>query len=131
MAILRIFRGHPGSGKTTAVKNMFPGIFHVENDMYLMHNGKYEWSKKSVKDAIDWCTNMVKTALMNDVDVVVSNTFTKRRYIEAYVKLAELTGASVEVYRCTGNYQNVHGLNDEMVRSFKKSMEDYPNEIII
>jgi hypothetical protein len=110
---------------------MFPGTLLLENDQFLMRDGKYCWSKESVQDAIKWCTTSVETALQNSFDVVVANTFTKKRFIAAYEKLAMKYGAKFQVYRCTGNYQNVHGLNNEMVESFKKAMEDWPGEIFV
>lgn len=131
MAILTLMKGAPGSGKSTTAKRMFPGTLLLENDQFLMRDGKYCWSKESVQDAIKWCTASVEIALKNGMDVVVANTFTKRRFIAAYEKLAMKYGAKFQVYRCTGNYQNVHGLNDEMVMSFKNAMEDWPGEIFV
>lgn len=131
MAILRTIRGAPGSGKTSFAYRQFPGVFHVENDMFLMHDGKYCWSKESVKQAISWCMSMVRNALENNVDVVVCNTFTKKIYVAAYEKIAQEYGAKFEVYRCIGNFQNVHGLNDNMVQQFKDAMEDWPGEIVV
>lgn len=131
MAILRIWRGVPGSGKTTAAHRMFPGTVLFENDQYLTHDGKYQWSPEAVKEAIAWCTNMVRTTLEHNVDACVANTFTKKRYIAAYEKIAQECGAKFEVYRCVGNFQNTHGLNQNMVQKFKDAMEDWPGEIIV
>lgn len=131
MAILRVIRGNPGSGKSTSAKAMFPGTLLLENDMFLMQNDEYKWSKERVKDAIDWCIKMTHVALENGMDVCLANTFTKRRFIESYKRIAEKYGAKFEVYRCTGNFKNVHGLSDSMVNNFKRSMEDWPGEIIV
>ena len=131
MAILHLFRGHPGSGKSTTATRMFPNLVRFENDQFLMRNGEYCWSKDLVKDAIRWCSSMVDTALSNDMDVVVANTFTKRRFIAAYEKIAMKYGAQLKVYRCTGNFNNVHGLSQNMVQSFKDAMEDWPGEVLI
>jgi predicted kinase len=131
MAICRIFRGPPGGGKSTSAKRMFPGTLLLENDMFLISDDQYKWSKERVRAGIDLCMKMTEMALENNSDVVVANTFTKRRFIAAYEKLALKYGAKFEVYRCTGNYQNVHGLNDEMVASFKNAMEDWIGEIIL
>lgn len=131
MATLHLFRGYPGSGKSTAAQKLFPGVVLFENDMYLMRDGKYCWSKDVVKDAIKWCHSSVENALKNNMDVCVANTFTKYRFVESYRQLAEKYGANFEVYRCTGNFKNVHGLNDTMVESFKNAMKDYPGELFI
>lgn len=128
---LILYRGHPGSGKSTSAQRMFPGVLLVENDMFHMHNGQYEWSKESMLKAISWCTNMVRTALENGLDVCVANTFTKRKFVDAYKKIAEEFGAEFTVYRCIGEFKNVHRLSEGMVAGFQKAMEDWPGEIIV
>lgn len=131
MAILRLCRGYPGSGKSTTAKKLFPGTLLLENDMFLIQDDQYKWSKEGVKNAIDLCIAMTRMALKNNSDVVVANTFTKARYVMAYKKIAEECGAKFVVYRCVGNFKNVHGLSDSMVENFKNAMEDWPGEIIV
>lgn len=131
MAILRLFRGHPGSAKSTSAKRMFPGTLLLENDMFLIQDGQYKWSKDRVIDAIDWCMETTRNALEHNMDVVVANTFTKARYVMAYKKIAEEYGAKFEVYRCIGDFKNTHGLSDSMVQNFKNAMEDWPGEVIV
>ena len=128
---LILYRGIPGSGKSSAAQRMFPGVLLVENDMFHMHNGQYEWKAESMPKAISWCVSMVRTALENGLDVCVANTFTKRKFVEAYKKIAEEFGAEFHVYRCVGKFKNVHGLSERMVANFEKSMEDWPGEIIV
>ncbi len=125
---LNLFRGWPGSGKSSAAQRMFPGVLLCENDMFHMHNGQYDWKAESMPKAISWCMDMVRTALENGLDVCVANTFTKRKFVDAYKKIAEELGAEFYVYRCTDHFQNQHGLSDSMVRSFEKAMEDWPGE---
>lgn len=129
MATLRLFRGSPGAGKSSAAKRMFPNVLLLENDQIMMQDNHYNWSKERVKEAIAWCTQMTRVALENNMDVCVANTFTKKRYVAAYEKIANECGAKFEVYRCTGNFKNVHGLSDVMVHNFKNAMEDWPGEI--
>lgn len=128
---LIIVRGWPGSGKSTFANAKFPGVLLLENDMFHMRDGQYMWRSKNMPDAVKWCSSMAETALANEMDVVVANTFTKCRYIDFYKKLAEKYNAKFEVWRCTGRFQNVHGLTDEMVKGFEKSMEDWPGEHMV
>ena len=128
---LNLFRGIPGSGKSSAAQKMFPGVFLCENDMFHMHNSRYEWKAENMPKAISWCVSMVRMALENKFDVCVANTFTKRKFVEAYKKIAEEFGAEFHVYRCVGKFKNVHGLSEGMVASFQKAMEDWPGEIIV
>lgn len=99
--------------------------------MFCEIDGKYQWSKDRVKTAINMCTSMVDMALKSGCDVVVANTFTKKRYIAAYEKIARENGAKFEVYRCSGNFQNTHRLSPSMVESFKNAMEDWPGEVFV
>ena len=131
MAILRVIRGFPGAGKSSFAKRSFPGTLLLENDMFHMHNGIYDWHGNAMPAAIKWCMDMARIALENKMDVVVANTFVKCAFIEGYKKLAEKFNAKFEVYRCYGNFQNTHGLDSKKVNSFKKSMEDWPNEIFV
>lgn len=128
---LYLVRGIPGSGKSEFVQVMFPGIFHVENDMWHMRNGDYKWSSKNMKDAISWCSKMIDLALAEGMDVVVSNTFTKCRFISAYEALAIKHGAKLKVYRCIGDFSNVHHVPSNIVSNFASSMEDWPGEEIV
>lgn len=131
MAILILFRGSPGAGKSSTAKKLFPGTLLLENDMFLIQDGQYKWSKEGVKNAIGLCMEMTRMALKNNSDVIVANTFTKARYVMAYEKIAEECGAKFVVYRCIGHFKNVHGLSDSMVENFKNAMEDWPGEIIV
>lgn len=131
MATLIICRGWPGSGKSTFAKHMFSGVLLLENDMYHMHDGQYDYNKHAMPDAIHWCAEMAKTALQHGMDVVVANTFTRCRYIEHYKQIAKENKANFVVYRCIGNFKNVHGLDISLVQNFKDSMEDYPGETIV
>lgn len=131
MATLTLVRGIPGSGKSTFAKHAFPGALLLENDMFLMEDGVYKWSPEKVKAAVSLCMKTAKMALENKSDVVIANTFTKLRYVEAYSKLASEVGASFKVYRCNGNFKNVHNVSDSVVQSFKDSMEDFPGEVLV
>ena len=131
MAILHLVRGIPGSGKSTFAHRQWPAVLHLENDMFCEIDGKYQWSKERVKTAVSMCIDMAKMALDNNCDVVVANTFTKKRYVAAYEKIARERGAKFEVYRCNGGFKNTHRLSPEMVESFKRAMEDWPGEILV
>ena len=128
---LILYRGYPGSGKTTTAAKMFPGLVKFENDQYFMRDGRYCRSKEDLPKAIAWCSNMVDNALSPGMDVVVCNTFTQKRFIQAYERMAKIYEADFIVYRCTGKFQNVHGLTDEMVAGFEKRMEEWPGEIVL
>lgn len=128
---LILVRGVPGSGKSTFAAKVFPGAFHVENDMFHVKDGEYRFDFNRQKNAVSWCMDMCDTALRNGMDIVVSNTFTKRKYIMAYVKLAEKYGADVSVYRMMGSFKNCHSVPAAVFENMKKGFEDWPDETVV
>lgn len=127
---LTIIRGLPGSGKTTYAKKSYNCLI-LENDMYHIRNGEYEWDKKNMETAILWCLGTCRDALCHGMDVVVSNTFTQKRYVDTYRRIAEETGAEFEVIRCTGEFENQHSVPRFVLENMKRGFEDYPGETIV
>lgn len=130
---LIIVRGVPGTGKSTFCRTVFPNILHLENDMYHYSDGVYRFNQLKQWKAIEWCLNTAEAALKNKMDVVVSNTFTRKSFVDSYRKMAEYVGADFEVYRMDGsvNFGNVHEVPEEVFQSMKDGFEDYPGEILV
>ena len=127
---LTLIRGIPGSGKSTYAKDHYNCLI-LENDMFHIRDGQYMWDKDSMPDAIDWCMDTCERALSLGMDVVVSNTFTKRSVITKYFALADRYGADYEVIRCTGNYGNIHEVPRFVLESMKRNFDDWPGEKIV
>ena len=126
---LIVIRGLPGSSKTTYAKKHFQCCI-LENDQFQIVNGQYCWSADGTKRAIALCRRLAEEILKNNSDVVVCNTFTKRRFIEGYKQLAEKYHADFEVVRMTGEFQNVHNVPKFILDNMKSSFEDWPGETI-
>ena len=127
---LILVRGIPGSGKSTFAST-FKGVFHVENDMFHVKDGKYSFVGQRQKNAVSWCMDMCETALRNGMDVVVSNTFTKRKYVMAYADLAVKYGAELSVYRMAGSFENEHSVPAAVFESMKRGFENWFGETVV
>ena len=96
---------------------------HLETDKYFIRpDGSYAWYASELEKAHAWCLDAA-TKLMNfsagtnlERTIVVSNTFTRLREMHPYVSAAKAAGYTVEIITCTGEYENVHGVPEEVVQ---------------
>lgn len=129
MPILRLVRGVSGSGKSTFAKTF--GCFHLEADMFHVRDGEYKWKGERVREAHAWCQRMTMDAMSSGMDVVVSNTFTTKKELQPYLYIANNPSYNrkLEIYKCTGNYGNIHDVPEESIKKMKDRWEDYEGEI--
>ncbi|MFZ2154091.1 MAG: AAA family ATPase [Candidatus Moraniibacteriota bacterium] len=134
-----IFRGCPGSGKTTALKRDYPSAFVCSAVNYHTdHLGNYKFFPKGISESHKYCQNAFLAALQNSLPLVaVDNTNVRFWEFEWYIDTAEKHGYSVEVFRLKTDdpiaaaRRNVHGVSEEVVMRMYNNMEDYPGEIFI
>ena len=107
----------------------FPGVLVLENDMFHMHNGKYDFNASKQHAAVNWCFKATEFAMMNGMDVVVSNTFTQRRFVQPYADLAKKYGYEFKVYHMNGKFDDVHNVPKEVKDRMAKQFEIWPNAI--
>jgi predicted kinase len=118
MKTLYIVRGVSGSGKTTFAKELAERFAcrYFEADMYFVRvDGAYTFNPAELPKAHEWCFEQVRMEICDEYDVIVSNTFTRLWEMRNYIDLALEHGYRVRIITCTGCYQNVHGLTEEMV----------------
>jgi predicted kinase len=124
---LTIIRGASGSGKTTTAQNKVsenPGTIHLEADQYFVDSeGNYNWRKEDLHHAHRWAEDHAYKALKEGKNVVVANTFIRKKEMKWYLQAAEKFGAEIEIIVCEGNYQNVHGVPQEKVDQMKAKFE--------
>jgi len=131
---LHLIRGWPGSGKTRHawfLEQMYiaarASVVHFEADQYYVIEHTYLWDGTQVKHAHNWCQWRTRTALPRYDHVIVANTFTRIWEMQPYLDMTD----DVKVYRCSGNYENVHGVPPDMVQLMKDRMEDFPGETYV
>lgn len=112
MATLYIFRGLPGSGKTTAAGKLAAELKceHFEADQFFMVNGSYRFNAKLLHMAHYECFVNFVNEIFAGRDVVISNTFTKYKEMQDYIESAILHGANIIITECTGNYGSIHDI---------------------
>jgi len=116
---LKLIRGLPGSGKTTMAKKI-EGFEHFEADQYFEKDGSYEFDPSELNSAHEECQRKTKAALSTGKNVVVSNTFSQQWEIDPYRKIADETGAELEIETATGAFENIHDVPDVVIQNMKK-----------
>lgn len=146
---LFIIRGLPGSGKTTFAQRIVDNgfkqgvqVMHNETDHFhqfvsMREDGSpellYEFNRKLVGAAHDYCYGCTIKGLVQGHSVVVSNGFTTKREINRYVngvKRCGLYKVKIRIIRMINDFGSIHNVPNSVIRNKKKAFEDYPNEII-
>lgn len=142
MAKLILIRGLPGSGKSTLARALLgAGVVqqHFEADMFFerfrrdeksghiyeledSEEREYVFDGSLIARAHDWCQMMTSQALQRGENVVVSNTFTRRKEMEPYWEMVGELGGGV-VFTARGNFGSVHNIPDASMARMKARWE--------
>jgi predicted kinase len=122
MLSITIYRGAPGSGKSTRAKADGNKII-IEADQFFMVAGSYLYDKARGRDAREWCLSTVRYHLFRGEDVAVANTLLRQHQIEDYVWIARDFSAKIKVIDCHGTYDSIHSVPKNIVDVMRKTFE--------
>ena len=128
MKKLILLRGLPGSGKSTFAKSISnESTGHIESDMFFVKDGEYKFDGSKIKDAHNWCQDVVEHWMnSNEFEtIIVSNTFTQEWEMKPYMDMAkewEYQVFSIIVENRHGGV-NQHGVPDEKLQQMNDRFE--------
>lgn|SRR5574341_850587 len=130
MSNLILIRGLPGSGKTTkALEYKKQGYKHYEADQYFIDpDGKYIFNPNLIIDAQDWCKTMVKLAMLEEKNIVVSNTFTQMWQLDPYIVMGIKNGYNIKIIEMRGTYGSIYNLPLESMERMKRNWRELKPE---
>lgn len=124
---LILLRGIPGSGKST-LANIIAGsdgdAFAADDYFDLFNNG--EFNGALLRDAHDWCKDMVCEMMESDSNkIVVHNTFTREWEMQDYYRLASIYGYRVHSLIVENRHEgtSVHGVPEDKIQQMKDRFE--------
>lgn len=143
MKRLILMQGAPGSGKSTLAniilqsckidKTLGPSYSAVicSSDQYMVEfseeEGKfvYKFNSSRLKECHDNCRMDARIFMKQGVStVIIDNTNTTQIECQPYIDKAKEEGYLIQVIRCTGNFDNIHGFSEEKVLQIKARLED-------
>ena len=113
---LYLFRGLPGSGKSTAAQDLCNIVFSADDFFYV--DGQYSFDPKKIREAHAYCLQRTEAAIQQrEQRIGVANTFTQEWEIAPYYQLAQRYNTRVVSLIVENRHAgfNIHGVPDEVI----------------
>jgi len=95
--ILRIFRGLPGAGKSTAASRLGCLVISPQ-DMYATRAGVYRYREGQDVQALGWATRLAILAMEAGVDMAIAEVLPRREDVAYWANLARRHGYEVRIH---------------------------------
>lgn len=138
MPKLILIIGIPGSGKSTFA-NLYKNTHREfrdaniwEADSYFIDpkTGVYDWKMEELGLAHKWCQEKTEQDMIDERNVIVSNTSLTPRERRPYIQLAKKYDYEIEVHTCNGNFKNIHGVPDDKIKQMKNKFVPFSEDEI-
>lgn len=124
MKHLFVFRGLPGSGKTTVAEAIADIVCSADD--YFVKDGVYQFNPEELKTAHSICQARVRNAMGRGIGkIAVANTHTREWEMQVYFDLAKEFGYQVHSLIVENRHEgrNIHGVPQEAIAAMKERFE--------
>ena len=129
MPKLIIFRGLPGSGKTT-IANQMGTIVLSPADMYSVRDGEYKWTPEYSEKGKKFFNKIFDLCLKEKIDITIAEVLPTLESLYKYIDKAKEYDYDVEVRDLKISVdesfkRNTHGVPKEHIQIMSELWEDY------
>lgn len=137
MSVLHVFRGLPGSGKSTTARKLAEetGAILIEPDSLLIRNGQYDYTPDRYRFAVNCAHIMVEVASEVGADIIYADVLPRRaevRTIQSFLLCESVYTLEVHDLKITpeeSRKRNKHGVLPEDIERMSYLWEDWESEI--
>ncbi len=143
LSILTIFRGLPGSGKSTMASSLAKktGAMVIEPDALLVVDGVYAYSERRYREAVKACELILRYAGMGwmGADVIYADVLPTVADVDRVIKSYRFEGderfivkvISLATTADDAILTNRHNVAEEDIRRMERDWEAYPGELVM
>lgn len=127
MSRMILMQGPSGSGKSSVAKRLsvvHNAVICSTDDYFFADDGNYVFDPTKLGENHTMNLERACYFMAAGVDVIIDNTNLANWEIRPYVEAANKFGYEIEIVRCNGNFQNIHGVPQDRVELMRTRMED-------
>lgn len=124
MKQLILFRGLPGSGKSSLAESLCEDVWST--DLYFERHGEYVFDSQKIHQAHQWCQAHVEKSMIDKSPIIgVANIFTQEWEMRAYFTLASKYEYQISTVIVENRHEseNIHGVPFDKIKQMKDRFE--------
>lgn len=137
MSVLHVFRGLPGSGKSTAARKLAEetGAVLIEPDSLLVRSGHYDYTPDRYRFAVNCAHIMVEVASELGADIIYADVLSRRaevKTIQSFLLCESVYTLKVYDLKITpeeSQKRNKHNVLPEDIERMSSLWEDWESEV--
>jgi hypothetical protein len=125
MPTLHIFRGLPGSGKSTRARNLAAelGAIFIEADMFHVADGDYCFNNRRAGYVYRDMPKLLGSLAAHGMDIVYAGVLPVEESILHIADPCRACGYKINITTCSGKWGNIHNVPNDVLESMRKCFQ--------